>query len=90
MARMKGWRCLHAMVANHFKHPKLRQAMSLQSLLIGGNPFSVTCVYSLINALERRYGVHWAMGGTGTLVNGLVGLIEGMGAVCELALKYAE
>ena len=79
MARMKGWRSLHAMVANHLKHPKLRQAMSLQSLLIGGNPFSVTCVYSLINALERRYGVHWAMGGTGTLVNGLVGLIEGMG-----------
>ena len=79
MARMKGWRSLHAMVAKHLKHPKLRKAMSLQSLLIGGNPFSVTCVYSLINALERLYGVHWAMGGTGTLVNGLVRLIEGMG-----------
>ena len=79
MARMQGWRSLHAMVAKHMKHPKLRQAMSLQSLLIGGNPFSVTCVYSLINALERRYGVHWAMGGTGVLVDGLVNLIEGMG-----------
>ena len=79
MARMKGWNSLHAMVARHIKHPKLRQAMSLQSLLIGGNPFSVTCVYSLINALERRYGVHWAMGGTGMLVNGLVGLIEDLG-----------
>lgn len=79
MVRMKGWRSLHAMVARHLKHPKLRQAMSLQSLLIGGNPFSVTCVYSLINALERRFGVHWAMGGTGALVNGMVSLIEGMG-----------
>ena len=79
MARMKGWRSLHTMVAKHLKHPKLRQAMSLQSLLIGGNPFSVTSVYSLINALERQFGVHWAMGGTGALVNGLVGLIEGMG-----------
>ncbi len=68
MARMKGWRSLHAMVASHLKHPKLRQAMSLQSLLIGGNPFSVTCVYSLINALERRYGVHCATGVT--LANG--------------------
>jgi len=67
------------LVATHLQHPKLRQAMSLQSLLIGGNPFSVTCVYSLINALERRHGVHWAMGGTGTLVNGLVGLLENMG-----------
>jgi phytoene desaturase len=79
IVRMKGWRSLHAMVATHLKHPKLRQALSLQSLLIGGNPFSVTCVYSLINALERRFGVHWAMGGTGVLVNGLVNVIEGMG-----------
>ena len=67
------------MVATHIKHPKLRQVLSLQSLLIGGNPFSVTCVYSLINALERRFGVHWTMGGTGVLVDGLVDLIQGMG-----------
>jgi phytoene desaturase len=79
MSRMKGWRTLYALVAQHIQHPKLRQVMSLQSLLIGGNPFSVTCVYSLINALERRYGVHWTMGGTGALVSGMVGLIEHMG-----------
>ena len=79
MIRMKGWRSLHTMVATHIQHPKLRQALSLQALLIGGNPFSVTCVFSLINALERRFGVHWAMGGTGALVNGLVDLIEDMG-----------
>ena len=79
MARMRGWRNLHQMVAQHLKHPKLRIAMSLQALLIGGNPYSVTSVYALINALERRFGVHWAMGGTGALVNGLVGLLEGLG-----------
>ena len=79
LARMRGWRSLHSMVARHFKHDKLRKAMSLQSLLIGGNPFSVTCAYSLINALERRYGVHWAMGGTGAVVGGLVRLLEDMG-----------
>ncbi len=77
--RMRGWRSLHTMVAAHIKHPKLRIAMSLQSLLIGGNPFSVTSVYSLINALERQWGVHWAMGGTGSLVKGLVSLLEGLG-----------
>ncbi len=77
--RMRGWRSLHTMVASHLKHPKLRIAMSLQSLLIGGNPFSVTCIYSLINALERQWGVHWAVGGTGALVKGLVNLLEGLG-----------
>ena len=87
MVRMKGWRSLHAMVAKHLKHPKLRQAMSLQSLLIGGNPFSVTCVFSLINALERRFGVHWAMGGTSALVNGLVDLIEDMGGSLRMGAE---
>jgi len=53
---------------------------SFHPLLIGGNPFSVTCAYSLINILERRHGVHWAMGGTGSLINGLVDLIRGQGS----------
>jgi phytoene desaturase len=70
MVRMRAWRTMHGLVAGYFKHPKLRMAMSLQTLLIGGNPFSVTSVYSLINALERRFGVYSAMGGTGSLVNG--------------------
>ena len=82
--QMRGWRTLHQMVAAHLKHPKLRMAMSLQSLLIGGNPFSVTCIYSLINALERQWGVHWAMGGTGALVQGLVSLLQGLGGQLEL------
>ncbi len=82
--RMRGWRSLHSMVAGHFSHPKLRMAMSLQSLLIGGNPFSVTCIYSLINALERRWGVHWAMGGTGALVRGLAGLLVDLGGTLRL------
>jgi phytoene desaturase len=85
--RMRGWRSLHGMVASHIRHPKLRSAMSLQSLLIGGNPFSVTCIYSLINALERQWGVHWAMGGTGALVRGLVSLLDGLGGTLRLGAE---
>ena len=79
IVKMRGWRTLHGLVARHVRDPRLRIALSLQSLLIGGNPFSVTSIYSLINALERRWGVHWAMGGTGELVRGLVGLLAGRG-----------
>jgi phytoene desaturase len=79
LLRMRGWRSLYKLVATHMRHPKLRIAFSLQSLLIGGNPFNVTCIYSLINALERRCGVHWAMGGTGALVTGLAGLLRERG-----------
>ena len=74
LVRMKAWRSIHSMVARYLKHPKLRIVMSFHPLLIGGNPFSVTCVYSLIHILEQRWGVHSAMGGTGAIVNALVAL----------------
>ncbi len=79
MLRMRAWESLHTLVARHISDPKLRVVFSFHPLLIGGNPFAVTRVYSLINTLERRWGVHWAMGGTGALVRGLVGLLEARG-----------
>ena len=79
LVRLRGWRSLHTMVARCIRHPKLRTVFTLQSLLIGGNPFSVTSVYSLIHALERHWGVHWAIGGTGTVVQAMVGLLRSRG-----------
>lgn len=89
LIKMRGWRSIYRMVASHIRHPKLRMVMSFHPLLIGGNPFGVTCVYSLINILERRYGVHWAMGGTGALVRGLVGLLHSMGGQLRLNAEVA-
>ena len=82
--RMGAWRNLHAQVARHFKNEHLRTVMSFHPLLIGGNPFSVTAAYALINALERNWGVHSAMGGTGAIVQGLVGLLKGRGIELHL------
>jgi phytoene desaturase len=76
LARMQAWRSIYSLVAQHIKHPKLRIVMSFHPLLIGGNPYSVTCVYSLIHSLERRWGVHSAMGGTGAIVRELVKLLD--------------
>ncbi|NCV25910.1 MAG: phytoene desaturase, partial [Betaproteobacteria bacterium] len=78
MVRMRAWRSIYAMVCEHLSDPKLRMVMSFHPLLIGGNPLSVTSAYSLIASLERRYGVHFAMGGTGALIRGLVGLLESL------------
>ena len=79
MVRMKGWRSIFQMACGQFSNPKLRIVMSFHPLLIGGNPLSVTCIYSLINTLERRFGVHWAMGGTGAIINAMVRLLESLG-----------
>jgi phytoene desaturase len=75
MLKMRAWESLYTLVARHLKNDKLRQVMSFHPLLIGGNPFAVTAVYALINSLERRHGVHSAMGGTGSLIKGLTGLL---------------
>lgn len=75
-ARMKAWRTIHDLVAQHIRHPKLRVVMSFHPLLIGGNPFSVTSAYALIHSLERNWGVHSAMGGTGAIVRGMSRLLQ--------------
>jgi phytoene desaturase len=79
LLRMRSWRSINAMVASHFSNANLRIVFSFHPLLIGGNPSAVSCTYSLINQLERRFGVHWAMGGTGALVQGLMKLLGHLG-----------
>lgn len=79
LLRLGGHRSVHALVARFIRDERLRTVFSFHPLLIGGDPFAASGIYSLIAHLERRWGVHFAMGGTGRLVAGLVRLIEGQG-----------
>ncbi len=79
LLKLEGYRTVWGLACKHVKDEKLRVVLTFQSLLVGGNPFSTTSVYCLIAFLERRFGVHFAMGGTGALVRGLVDLIQGQG-----------
>ncbi len=79
MMRLKSYRTVYGLVASYVRNERLRQVLSFHPLLVGGNPFETTSIYSLICHLERRFGVWFAMGGTGALVRGLVGLIESQG-----------
>ncbi len=90
MMRLESYRTVYGMVAKHVKHPKLRQVLSFHPLLVGGNPFSTTSIYSLIAFLERKWGVHFPMGGTGALIQGLIALIEGLGGELHLREDVTE
>jgi phytoene desaturase len=79
LLRLQGYRSVHGLVATCLRDPRLRTVFSFHPLLIGGNPFTTTSIYCLIAFLERRWGVHYAVGGMGRLVQGLAGLIEGQG-----------
>jgi phytoene desaturase len=90
MLRLRSHRSVYSMVASYVRHPRLREVLSFHPLLIGGNPFSVTSIYSLISHLERQWGVHSAIGGTGRIVDGMVDLIEGQGNQLCLNTAVAE
>ena len=80
LLRLKGHRSLYHVVSRYVKDDRLRFVLSFHPLFVGGNPFTVTAIYGLIAFLERHWGVHFAMGGTGQLVEGLVDLIQGQGS----------
>ena len=90
LMRLRGDRSVHATVAKYVRHPYLRFALSFHPLFVGGNPFSTTSIYCLIAFLERHWGVHFAMGGTGALVRGLVSLIEGQGNVIRYHSEVSD
>jgi len=72
------------LVCRHLKNPKLRQAFSVQPLLVGGNPFDTTSIYGLIHYLERAHGVHFAMGGTTAITAALGALMARHGIDVKL------
>lgn len=90
LVRLGGYRSVYDLVAKRIRDPRLRFVFSFHPLFIGGNPFRVTSIYALISYLERKYGVHFAMGGTGSLVKGLVGLNEGLGNSIRYGAEVAE
>jgi phytoene desaturase len=90
MIRLSSYRSVFGLVSKFFRDPRLRVVFSFHPLLIGGNPFTASSIYCLIAFLERRWGVHFAMGGTGVLVDGLLKLIEGQGGTLRCNQEVQE
>lgn len=90
LLQLQAYRSVYGLAARYVHHPKLRFALSFHPLFLGGNPFSTTAVYGLIAHLERRFGVHFAMGGTGSLVKGLVSLITSQGNEVRYGAEVRE
>jgi phytoene desaturase len=79
LIRLRCYRTVWQFTKSYLKDDRLRRAFSIQPLLVGGNPFSTTSIYSLIHYLERRWGVHYPRGGTGALVQALGKLMTEVG-----------
>ena len=84
LIRLRADRSVYATVAKFVKDDKVRQALSFHSLLVGGNPFDTSALYTLIHYLERKWGVTFPRGGTGALVAELVALFRRHGGELRL------
>jgi len=84
LVRLKSHNTVWQAICRHLKNPKIRQAFSIQPLLVGGSPFDTTSIYGLIHYLERKWGVYFAMGGTGAIVDALHRLMEEEGIEVRL------
>ena len=72
LLKLDAVRSLFSFTSKYFKSEKLRQVFSFETLLIGGNPLSVPAIYSMIHFVEKTWGVHYVMGGTGALIDGML------------------
>ncbi|MBL8179506.1 MAG: phytoene desaturase [Bryobacterales bacterium] len=85
LAKLQSYRTVSGFVGQYIKDPLLRRVFSFHPLLVGGNPFQTTSIYALIHTLEREWGVHYAMGGTGAIVNALARVFEELGGRVRLS-----
>jgi phytoene desaturase len=90
LARLRADQSVYRMVSSFFQNEHVREVFSFHPLLIGGNPFNSSSIYSMIHFLERKWGVHYAMGGTGALVAALVRLFTEMGGTLLLGARAEE
>jgi phytoene desaturase len=84
LARLESYRTVFGFVSRYVKDPMLQRVFSFHPLLVGGNPFQTTSIYALIHTLEREWGVHYAMGGTGAIVSAFGRVFQELGGKVRL------
>lgn len=90
LVKLQAFRTVYSMVGKYIQDPQLRQAFSFHSLLVGGNPFAASSIYTLIHYLERKWGVYFARGGTAAMVQSMCRLFEELGGKIVLNAEVNE
>lgn len=90
LAKYQAWRSVYSIVSSFVRSPKLREALSFHTLLVGGNPMTTSAIYALIHKLEKDGGVWFAKGGTNRLVAGMAAHFERLGGVLRLGDPVAS
>mgnify|MGYP005657515545 CR=1 FL=1 len=79
LLKLKSYKSVYSLVSSYVKNEKLRRMLSMHPLLVGGNPFTTTSIYGLILYLEKKWGIHYSVGGTGNIIKGFEKLMNEVG-----------
>jgi phytoene desaturase len=90
LVRLQSYKTVYQFAAGYVKDPMLRRVFSFHPLLVGGNPFQTTSIYALIHYLERQWGVHYAIGGTGAIIEALGQLFRELGGHVHLSCPVKQ
>ena len=81
LLKLRSYKSVYSLVSSYVKNEKLRRMLSMHPLLVGGNPFTTTSIYGLILYLEKKWGIHYSMGGTGNIIKGFEKLMNEEGII---------
>ncbi len=90
LIRLDALRPLFSFIKTYFKNPKMQQVFSFEPLLVGGNPLKVPAIYAMIHFVEKTWGIHFAFGGTGALVQGLIKKFEELGGTIRYGAEVSR
>ena len=90
LIRLQSYKSVYQYASQFIQDDFLRRCFSFHPLLIGGNPFDAPSIYAMIHYLEREWGIHYAIGGTGAIVNAMVRLFEELGGRIHLSTEVDE
>ncbi len=90
LIRLQSHRSVYNYISKFIENDFLRRVFSFHPLLVGGNPFDTTSIYAMIHYLEREWGVHYTMGGTGAIIEAFTQLIEEQGGKIHLEAEVDE
>jgi phytoene desaturase len=90
LIRLQSHKSVYKYISKYIENDFHRKVFSFHPLLVSDNPFDTTSIYAMIRYLEREWGIHYAMGGTGSIVNALITLIKEQGGTIHLNAEVDE
>jgi phytoene desaturase len=90
LVKMQSYLSVYQYISQFIGDEFLRRCFSFHPLLVGGNPFDAPSIYAMIHYLEREWGIHYALGGTGAIVTALGRLFEELGGRIHLNAEVKQ